>query len=339
MIFKSYEIQKNYSRLTENNFFLCYGENFGLKQDIKEIIKKSIITKDKNLEILSFYEDDIIENEENFYNNIYSGSLFGNKKLISINNGTDKIMKKIEDIVNKFPKNTYIIIFSDILEKKSKLRNFFEKNSKTICIPCYFDAEKDLEIIAINKLKQNGINISKESMNLLVSQSNNDRSNLRNEMEKIISYSLNKKNLTIEEVKSIINFSGEYKTDILINECLCGNTLKYKKILTELYSTTINQIFLLRILDIKIQKLLSMKKIQDDFINLDSLINSSKPPIFWKEKPMIKKQLNIWTLGALKRITNELNNVEILCKKNPQLSKVIFFNFFNGLCKKASNFS
>ena len=339
MIFKSYEIQRNLGKFSKYNFFLCYGENFGLKLDIKETIKNSIDQKDSEIESLSFYEDDIIENQESFYNNIYSGSLFGNKKLISINNCTDKIINQIEDIISKYPENVFIIIFSDILEKKSKLRNFFEKDSKTACIACYLDTERDLEIIAQNKLKNSGISISKESMNLLIAQSNNDRNNLKNELEKIISYSLDKKDLTIEEVKSLVNFSGEYKSDILINECLCGNVSQYKKIVAELYSNAVNQIFLLRILDIKIQKLLSMKKNQESYSNLDSLINSSKPPIFWKEKPVIKKQLNIWSLDALKKIVNELNSVEILCKKNPQISKVIFFNFFSNICKKASSSS
>ena len=259
MIFKSYEIQRNLGKFSKYNFFLCYGENFGLKLDIKETIKNSIDQKDSEIESLSFYEDDIIENQESFYNNIYSGSLFGNKKLISINNCTDKIINQIEDIISKYPENVFIIIFSDILEKKSKLRNFFEKDSKTACIACYLDTERDLEIIAQNKLKNSGISISKESMNLLIAQSNNDRNNLKNELEKIISYSLDKKDLTIEEVKSLVNFSGEYKSDILINECLCGNVSQYKKIVAELYSNAVNQIFLLRILDIKIQKLLEVK--------------------------------------------------------------------------------
>ena len=130
MILKSYEIQNKLTKSLKYNFFLCYGENFGLKQDIKEIIKNLIFQKDSEIENLSFYEDDIIANEENFYDNIYSGSLFGNKKLISINNATDKIISQIEDIENKYPENVYIIIFSDILEKKSKLRNFFEKKTK-----------------------------------------------------------------------------------------------------------------------------------------------------------------------------------------------------------------
>ena len=173
---------------------------------------------------------------------------------------------------------------------------------------------------------------------MLIENSNGDRSNLKNEIEKVESLALNKKNLKINEIKSITNFSGEYKAQNLINECLCGNINQYKKILSELYSNTLNQIFLLRILSNKIQKLLNIKEIENNYNNLDDLLSASKPPIFWKEKPMVKKQITIWSLNDLKTTMHEINNIEILCKKNPQISKIIFFNFFSKICKKANNY-
>jgi len=219
VILKSYEIQRNPSNLLKYNVFFLYGENSGLKKDIRESIKTVVSHQDTNIELLSLYENDIIDNEENFYYSIYSGSLFSNKKIITINNGTDKIIKQVNDIVDRCPENELLIIFAEVLEKKSKLRNFFETNVKTQSIPCYSDNDKDLEIIAKAELKKNNINLSRESVNLLIEKSNNDRNNLKNEIEKIKSFSLNKKKIEIDEIKSIINFTGEYKSDALINEC------------------------------------------------------------------------------------------------------------------------
>ena len=339
MIIKSYEIQKKFSSYLKYNLFLLYGENFGLKKDIKELIKTGLREKNNNIEILSTYEKEILDNDENFYNLVYSGSLFSNTKIITIYDATDKIINKISNVYDKYPENVFLIIFSEILEKKSKLRNFFETEEKTVCIPCYLDNERDLEIIAQLELKKNGISISRESMNLLIEKSNADRSNLRNEIEKIKSYSLNKKKLEFDEIKSLINFSGDYKSDNLVNECLCGNILQYKKIISELYSNAVNQMLLLRILSNKIQRLLKIKEQETKSNNLDNLINASKPAIFWKEKPFVKKQLTIWNLNDLKKIIYEINDTELLCKKNPQISKFIFIDFFSGICKKANNYS
>ena len=339
MIIKSYEVKKNKLNLFKYNFFLLYGENLGLKKDIRKFIKSGIEKKESNVEILFLYESEILDNEENFYNFIYSGSLFGNKKIITIYEATDKIIKKISDIYDKYPDNVFLIIFSEILEKKSKLRNFFETNKKTICIPCYLDNEKDLEIIAQSELKKNNIKLSQEVVNLLIEKSNSDRNNLRNEIEKIHSYSLNKKKLELDDIKSLINFSGNYKSDILINECLCGNIKQYKKIISELYFNTINQILLLRVLSNKIHRLIKIKTDKSKSSNVDNLINSIKPSIFWKERPLVKKQLSIWELNDLIKMVKEINNTELLCKKNPQVANGIFFNLFSEICKKASNFS
>ena len=339
MIIKSYEVQKNKSNLSKYNFFLLYGENLGLKKDIRKFIKTGIEQGSNNAEILFLYEDEILDDEENYYNLIYTGSLFSNKKIITIYEATDKIIKKISDIYDKYPENVFLIIFSGILEKRSKLRNFFEANKKAICIPCYLDSEKDLEVIAQLELKKNNIMLSQEAINLLIEKSNSDRNNLRNEIGKIHSYSLNKKKLELTDIISLINFYGDYKSDIFINECLCGNITQYKKIISELYVNTVNQILLLRILSNKAQRLLKIKEQKNKSNNLDNLINNTKPSIFWKEKPLVKKQLSLWSLNELKKMISGINNTELLCKKNPQISKAIFFNFFLEICTKANNYS
>jgi len=339
MIIKSYEINNNFNFL-KYNYFLLYGENFGLKKELIDNIKLGLRQKEENIEKLILFENEILSNEDNFNDFVYSGSLFSKKKIITIFDATDKIFKKINEVFEKFPENIYLIIFSEILEKKSKIRNFFEKEKKTICIPCYLDSERDLESVAKMELKKNNITLPRESINLLIEKSNSDRNNLRNEIEKIKSYSLNKKNLDLDKIKLLINFAGEYKSDNLINECLCGNIQQYKKIISEMYINAVNQVLILRILSNKIHRLLKIKEqASKSTNNIDVLINNCRPIIFWKEKPLIKKQLSIWNLNDLKIIIDDINNTELLCKKNPQISNSIFFNFFSEICKKANSFS
>ena len=339
MIVKSYEINKKTKDISSINTFLLYGENIGLKKDIRELIINTKNKKDEKAEFISFYENDITGDEKRFYSSVYSGSLFSSKKIITINNATDKIIKYIENVLEEDLESTLLIINSDLLQKKSKLRNLFEINKNTVCIPCYPDNERDLQNIVLTEIKKNNISMSRETINFLVDKSNNDRNYLRNEIEKIKSYSHNKTKIDIDELKNLINFSGEHKSEVLINECLCGNIFQYKKILSEFYTNTINQIFLLRILSNKVQRLIKIKENETNIKNLDDLLNNSKPAIFWKEKPLIKKQLSIWNFNQLKKIADGINYTELMCKKNPQISKAIFFNFFLKVCTKANNFS
>ncbi|MDC0232190.1 DNA polymerase III subunit delta [Pelagibacteraceae bacterium] len=339
MILKSYEIKKNKIGTLKNNLFLVYGENLGLKKDIKNFITSELKQKNGDLEILSFYENEIINNKDNFFNSVYSGSLFSKKKIITINETTDKIIDVIKYVHEKCSEDIYLIFVSNILDKKSKIRTLFEKENELTCIACYLDNEKDLATIAHIELKKNNLTLSRESINLLIEKSNADRNNLRNEIEKIIAYSHNKEKIEVDEIKTLINFSGDYKSDIFVNECLCGNITQYKKIISEFYVNTINQILLLRILSNKIHRLLKIKEETDKSYNLDAQLNACKPPIFWKEKPIVKKQLALWKLKDLKEIIADINKTEILCKKNPNISASIFLNFFMEICKKANSFS
>ena len=339
MIIKSYDIEKNLNKFLKYNLFLLYGENEGLKKDIKKNLQTEIKNKNGSLESFSFYESEIIANDKNFYNSVYSDSLFSDKKIVIIKSASDKIINQLSDVVEKCPENLFLIIFSEVLEKKSKLRNLFETNNKILCIPCYLDNERSLDSIAKIALKKENIVLSQECINLLIEQSNGDRNNLKNEVEKIKYFALNNKKIDISEIRTLTNFSGDYKTDNLVNDCLCGDILQYKKTLSELYTNTINQIFLLRILSNKIQRLLSMKEKENDYDNLDNLLSANKPPIFWKEKPLVKKQLSIWGLDDLKKTNNEISNIETLCKKNPHISKIIFFKFISSVCKRANSFS
>ncbi len=337
MIIKSYEVKNTKTNLLKNNFFLLYGENLGLKKDIKNFILDEIKKKNKDLEVISLFENEILNNENIFFDPVFSGSLFSQKKTIIVYETTDKILKKINTAYDKYPDDVFLIFFSDNLDKKSKLRNFFEKGEKTICVPSYLDSEKDLETIALIELKKNNIAISRECVNLLVEKSNSDRNNLRNEMQKIIAFCHDKKKIDFDELRSLINFSGDYKSDIFINECLCGNISEYKKIVSQFYVNTVSQILLLRILSNKIHRLLKIKELATGSKDIENIINNSKPMIFWKEKPLVKKQLQIWNLKELKKIIHEINNTELLCKQNPNLANNIFLNFFSSICKKANN--
>ena len=336
MIYKSYEYEKLKNSISSKRIFLLYGENYGLKKDIKEITKSMLNKKNVEVEELSLLENEVIKNEENFYNFIFSGSLFSNIKTISIHNASDKIVKHIENVIDKFPEDVSLILFAEVLDKKSKLRILFEKNENIVCIPCYLDNEKSLKIIAVNELKKNGMMISNESLNLVVGKSNGDRNNLRNELEKIKSFLAKGKKIEYDQIKYLVNSSTEIKNENLVNICLSGEILELKKILQELSIESINQILLLKILGNKIRRLLTIKNQNDTKQNLDSLINSVKPPIFWKEKSIVRKQLTVWKINDLKNMIYQINNIEISCKKNPRSSAPILFNFLTGLCKKAS---
>ena len=306
MIIKSFEIEKIKS--LKNNLILIYGINQGYKnQVIKELLEG---------EILRFDENDILNNHEEIVSNLMNKSLFDEDKLIVVSRASDKILKFINEIIERKIEKIKIIINSNNLEKKSKLRNLFEKGKDLVCIPFYEDNDKNLSSIAQNFFKQKNIKISQEIINLLIGRSRGDRGNLINELNKIENLSITKKNIDIEDVLKLTNLSENYSVFELAENYLAKNKKQVSKILNENNFANDECVLILRTILNRSKRLLKLKESQIQTGNIDLTISSFKPPIFWKEKDIVKKQIQSWSDDEVKKMIYKINDLEILVKKN-----------------------
>ena len=310
MIVKSFEIEKIKS--IKNNFILLYGSNQGHKsQVIKELFERSF-----KGQISRFDENEILNNYEAFVSSLINKSLFEDYKLIVISRVSDKIIKLMNEILERNIEKIKIIINSDNLDKKSKLRSLFEKNKELICIPFYEDNEKNLTSITQNFFRQKKIKVSQEIINLLIGRSRGDRGNLINELNKIENLSITKKNIYIEDVLKLTNLSENYSVFELAENYLAKNKKQVSKILNENNFANDECILILRTILNRSKRLLKLKESQNETGNIDLTISSFKPPIFWKEKDAVKKQIQSWSNDEVKKIIYKINDLEILIKKN-----------------------
>ena len=320
MILKHFEVKK--TKLSDKNYFLLYGNNRGLIEETIENLKKTI-----NKNIYHYEESEIINNLENFYESILNKTFFDNQKLIIIKRVSDKFYKIIEEIISKNVEDISIILTSDNLDKRSNLRSFFEKNYNTICIPFYEDNVETLAIIANNFIKEKKINLSQQNLNLIIDRARGNRLNLKNELEKIELLAKTQKIIDINHILKLSNLSENYDFSELIDSSLLKNKKKLIKILNENNFAPEDCIIILRILLSKLKRLLKIKSLYKTNKNVDGIINQYKPPIFWKEKEIIKQQINIWSYEEIKNLIIETNNIEYLIKKNPQSAVISITNF------------
>jgi DNA polymerase III subunit delta len=331
MIIKSFELSKiNY---TKNNFFLFYGDNEGLKDEIiKNLFEKNY--KDK---IFRYEEKEILNNTNNFFNSVLTKSFFDNDKLIIINRTTDKIKTVIEELIEKDPKDIQFILNSKNLEKKSTLRKLFEKEKSLICAPFYEDNNQTLNAIISQFFRNKKIPISQRLVNILIERSRGDRKNLNNELEKIENFLLNKKNIKIEEIIKLTNLAENYNASELIDHSLAKNTRKTINILNENNYSDEDNIIIIRTLLTKLKRLVKIYDFVDEKNSIDKAISLFKPPVFWKDKPLVTQQLKLWEKNELKNLIYETNEIELLIKKNSSIAKNILSNFIITNSKKISN--
>jgi DNA polymerase-3 subunit delta len=308
MILKSYEIKKIDSK--KNNFVLFYGKNEGYKD---EAIKFLIQNKG---EILKYDEKEILENQESFFESIFSRSLFENEKIIIIKRASNKIFEIINEINEKNVDDLFIIVNAENLEKKSKLRSFFEKDKKFICVPFYPDNEQTLSKLTYDFLKEKKILMSPLNINTIVNKCNGDREALINELQKIECFVKKGKKITSENLQKLTNLNENHSISLLVDNCLAKNKKKIIGILNENNFTNEDCIMITRSFLVKAKKLLALTKTFETNKNIDLTISSAKPPIFWKEKEITKQQIYKWKPKNIKQLIYALNETELQIKKN-----------------------
>ena len=308
MILKSYETNK--INISIQKFILFYGKNNGAKD---EAISKLI--SNNNKKILTYDEKQILDNNELLFNNLLSDSLFGEEKIIVINRASDKIVKIINDLTEKNT-TTSIIINSEILEKKSKLRSLFEKEKKLICVAFYPDNEQTLSKLAYNFLKENKVTISQSNINLIVNKCDGDRGVLKNELNKIVSYSLGNKKLTTEKIFKLINLIDNHSISELVDSCLVKNQRKTINILNENNINNEDSMIIIRTFINKLKKIIILSTDYQKNKNLEKTISNAKPAIFWKDREITKQQIVQLTPENIKQLIYKLSELELLIKKN-----------------------
>ena len=331
MIIKSFELNK--LELNNFKFYLFYGDNEGSKEEaIKKIFEQNYLDK-----IYRYEEKEILDNTDNFFNSILTKSFFDNEKLIIINRATDKIRETIEGLIEKNPEDIKIILNSKNLEKKSTLRKIFEKDKSIICVPFYEDNNQTLNSIISLFFRNKKIPISQQLINVLIERSRGDRKNLNNELEKIDAYLLNKKNLNLEEIIKLTNLAENYNASELVGHSLAKNTRKTVTILNENNYSDEDNIIIIRTLLAKLKRLVKIHELVDEKNNIEQAVSASKPPIFWKDKPLVIQQIRSWKKEHLKDLIYKTNDIELLIKKNSTIAKNILSDFIINNSRKTNN--
>src|SRR5210317_1677345 len=314
MLIKSSELKS--FKIQNINYYLFYGPNSGLiEETINKIFKP---TFPKN--IINYEETEILNNINEFREMVFNKSFFDDEKFIIINRASNKILTAIQELVESKITDLKVIIKAEALEKKSKLRSYFEKNKSTVITAFYEDNYQSLLLI-INKIfRDKKINVSNEVINLIIERSRGNRVNINNELEKILTYAKDNNKISLDDVLK-----------------LTKNSKKTINILNENNLNTEENILILRTFLSKLKRLKKLKIDLEQNKNIEQVLSSTKPPIFWKEKEIVKQQLKVKSLSDIKFLIKKINYLELIIKKNLQASDKILNNFILENLENSNN--
>ena len=331
MIYKSYILEENFQTIENLRMFLFYGENYGLKKEFKENIKNL----NKSKEILNFFQDEIIKNKKILIDEISNKSLFNEKKIIFINEVNDKIIDVLDEVAGSV-QDEKIFLFADILDKKSKLRGYFEKTKNGGITACYQDNEITFRKIIMKKL--NGYKgLSTEIINLVIQNTGLDRSKLNNEIEKIVSCYIDKQ-IDFEKIDLLLNTKTNEDFNLLKDAALNGNKINTNRLLSDTIFEKEDNIYYLNLINQRINKLNEIERLKKGNTNLENLISNLKPPIFWKDKPILIEQSKKWSKSKIRTALKKTYDAELEIKSNSSIDKnLLIKNLIIDLCTTANS--
>ena len=329
MIVKSFILENDLKKLNDQKSYLFYGVNLGLKKKFKNSYK----SLNKNQLLINLNQDEILKNNELILNELSNASLFEEKKIIFIENASDKIYDFFETLVNKIKENK-IIIFSENLEKKSKLRSFFEKSKDFVAVPCYEDNELTIKKIILNELKDFK-GLSNQNINLILENVGLDRIKLNNELSKIISF-FKTKEINAIKLEALLNIKFNEDFNLLKDYAIVGDKLKTNKLLSDTFIENEKNILYLNIINQRMNKLsIVLENSQNS--NIETAITQLRPPIFWKDKPIFLLQLKKWSLKKINQVLSKSYLLEKKIKSNNSVnSSILIRNFLLEICNTAN---
>ena len=324
-------MEENFKSLDDLKIVLFYGENQGLKKEFKEKLK----LKNKDNEILNLFQDEVITNQDILVNEITNKSLFNEKKIIFIDQGSDKILNILEKIIDNVT-DEKIIIFANNLDKKSKLRNYFEKSKLCGSVACYQDNEITIKKIILDQL--NGYQgLTTQVVNFIIQNTGLNRSKVNNEIEKIKSCFLDRK-IDLEKIDLLLNIKTNDDFNELKDEALKGNKNKTNRLLADTVFESESNIYYLNSINQRINKLQEIEKMKRENSNTEIIVSNLKPPIFWKDKPILIEQSNKWNKSKINTALKKTFEVELQIKTNSSIrSNLLIKNLIIDLCAVASS--
>lgn len=326
MILKSFSI--NYEKLfSDYKINLIYGENFHLKTEI--LNKLTQIFKKNEFKTKFIKEDELLKDIEILDNYLNQDSLFGEKEILIIQEASDKLL----DYINFSEIDKKLILVTNNLAKKSSLRNKAEKEKIISCIACYEDDEKTLQSLLRNGLTKLGIKVPYEAIDQLFNINKLNRNDINSGLEKLELITKDKK-LDSETFSSLFNTTSSFDAFEISNALLSGDKKALNKILSSFYHFSINFNEVLGPLKYKINKLIDIYEYNENETKVAVLVDTYKPPIFWKEKSIIQTQLSKWSKNELDTLLDKINEIEILCKLNYEIAETIFNKFLLDIVTK-----
>ena len=248
------------------------------------------------------------------YGEYNARSLLGGRRVVIIKDGNNNLTTHLKNLFKDNSSDTLLIISSSSLNTKSSLVTLAKDRDDFALISCYDDREENIYTAAREFFVKNGITIANDAMQLLCSRLSNDRKASLNELEKLTTYLGTRRNVEINDIKTVIGDTSSASQEDLCYFIAKGEIAKALEAYQELLNTGEEPVSLVRSLTYHFEKLLNCIANMEKGQSADSTVAALRPPVMFFRKADLVQQLKIWKKQTVLDVLDLLYKCERQCK-------------------------
>ena len=329
---------------SSNNFkfILFYGSNAGLVNLLfRKVVSTLSIDVNDPFNVSKLNAQSLTDNPYALIDTISTFSITSDKRIVFLDlcNMTLKksIIDNIKSSITSDFENYLVIIKADNLGTVNDLVKFTQESKFGLLVPCYEETTNQIKLEISNILMKNDYKFSDSFILHLSTKFSNDSSINKMEYDKLRNFLTNNKNVTETILLNLITDNSNINLNKLSNFCAVGDVKNalffYKKTL----DSSISPIVIIRTMVKHFKIIEKVLCAVEDGKNIDDAINDIKPPIFYKDKPLISIQTKLWSLPKINLILKRLSDTEINCKTGFFLDKLLSAQLILSISVMAKN--
>lgn len=296
---------------------LIYGPDSGLMKERAKIIGKTVV-KDLNdpFNVAVLSADLLIEDPARLSDEANAISMMGGDRLIRIEDASDKLTPLLKDYLAAPAQNALVILEAGELGPRSSLRLLFEKSPAAAALPCYVEDERDLSRFIRDTVQESGLRIEADAVAWLAANISGDRLKARMEVEKLITYKGDEDSaINLNDAQNACGEAGAQGLDEMVY-CVAGRqSAKAAAIYQKLMEEDVSFMMVLRGLQNHFRRLHLTKARMREGIDLAQSLKMLSPPIFFKQEPAFRAQVESWSMKGLDTVLSKLMDLEAQCKQ------------------------
>ncbi len=296
---------------------LIYGPDGGLMKERSRTIGLSVVADINDPFNAATLRAETLESDPARLSDEASAiSMMGGDRLIRVEDAADKLTPLIKEYLENPAAHALVVLEAGELGPKSSLRLLCEKAPNAAALPCYVEDERDLGRLIRETLQAEDLGIEGDAAAWLAAGIAGDRLRARSELEKLITYKGSDRSaVTLADVRAVCGEAGALALDDLVYAAAGNDGARALKTYAQLTEEGTAFVVVLRSLQNHFRRLHLVRAHMEEGQAQDIAIKKLSPPLFFKQEPAFRAQLQRWSLKGLAAILHRLSELEAQCKK------------------------